>query len=57
MIIEIIGAFTSVNYISSVTSAQVLAWVKWVGVKRAQIAILESDKDNKELDAIQSHEP
>ena len=57
MIIEIIHELRTISDTSSVTSKQVLTWIERVEVQRTQTAMLESLKDNREFDMIQSHKP
>ena len=54
MITEIITELTAINYTSSVTSKQALAWPKRVEAQRSQTAMLKSLRHNIEFDAVQS---
>ena len=55
MIEEITCELTSFNDISSVTSRQVLAWVRRVEAQRGQNVILNSLKKNTEFDTVKPH--
>ena len=51
MIVEIIRKCTAVNHVTSVASTQVLTRAKRVEAQRSQMVMLESMRENKNIDA------
>ena len=54
MLIGIIHELSAIKYTSIVTSEQVLAWTWWFEAQRTQTVILDSWRETKDFDPIQS---